>query len=141
MSLNIIHNVVQTLQVVKLTVVVLFRRDSNLRTADCGLRFMLKTLLQSQPKQQKIREMNEAHFNLDSPIIMGELGYAHRPQLDPKFIALLGTKFGQWRNPHWSIPVNEQVALWTEQVALPSKQLEMLGYNFYRNINQITLYK
>jgi len=27
----------------------------------------------------------------------------------------------QWRNPHWSIPVNEQVALWTEQVALPSE--------------------
>ena len=25
----------------------------------------------------------------------------------------------QWRNPHWSIPVNEQIALWTEQVALP----------------------
>ena len=25
----------------------------------------------------------------------------------------------QWRNPHWPIPVNEQVALWTEQVVLP----------------------
>src|SRR6218665_3127765 len=32
---------------------------------------------------------------LASPIIIrGELGYAHRPQLVPKFIALLGTKFG-----------------------------------------------
>jgi len=27
----------------------------------------------------------------------------------------------QWRKPHWSILVNEQVALWTEQVALPSE--------------------
>jgi len=27
----------------------------------------------------------------------------------------------QWRNPMWSIPVNEQVALRTEQVALPSE--------------------
>jgi len=25
----------------------------------------------------------------------------------------------QWLNPHWSIPVNEQVAFWTEQVTLP----------------------
>ena len=35
--------------------------------------------------------MNGAHS--DSPI-MGELGYAHRLQLGPKFIALLRTKFG-----------------------------------------------
>jgi len=42
---------------------------------------------------------------------------------------------GQWRNPHWSIPVNEQVALWTEQVALPSELLNILCNNIYRNIN------
>src|SRR6218665_1521706 len=41
----------------------------------------------------------------------------------------------QWRNPHWSIPVNEQVALWTEQVALPSEGLNILCNNIYRNIN------
>src|SRR6218665_645129 len=40
----------------------------------------------------------------------------------------------QWRNPHWSIPVNEQVALWTEQVALPSERLNILCTNFCRNI-------
>jgi len=50
-----------------------------------------KQYLRRHPKQQKIREMNGA--NLDSPI-RGELGYAHRPQLDPKFIVLLGTEFG-----------------------------------------------
>ena len=38
----------------------------------------------------------------------------------------------QWRNPHWSIPVNEQVALWTEQVALPSEWLNILCNNFYK---------
>ena len=45
----------------------------------------------TQPRQQKINEMNGAH--LVSPI-MGELGYAHWPQLGTQFIALLGTKFG-----------------------------------------------
>jgi len=39
-----IHNVVLALQVVKLTVEVLCRRDSNLLTADVALRFMLKKL-------------------------------------------------------------------------------------------------
>jgi hAT family C-terminal dimerisation region len=39
-----IHNVVQALQVIKLTVEVVCRRDSNLLTADAALRFMLKKL-------------------------------------------------------------------------------------------------
>jgi len=43
------------------------------------------------PRQQKFRAMNGAH--LASPI-RGELGYAHWPQLETQFIALLGTKFG-----------------------------------------------
>src|SRR6218665_4175357 len=43
----------------------------------------------------------------------------------------------QWRNPHWSIPVNEQVALWTEQVARPDLRMiiNTLCNNIYRNIN------
>ena len=28
--------------------------------------------------------------------------------------------YEQWRNHAWSIMVNDQVALWTDQVALPS---------------------
>jgi len=43
--------------------------------------------------------------------------------------------WSQWRNPHWSIPVNEQVALWTEQVSLPSELLNILCNNIYSNIN------
>src|SRR6218665_886016 len=45
----------------------------------------------TKPRQQKFRAMNGAH--LASPI-RGERGYAHWPQLETQFIALLGTKFG-----------------------------------------------
>ena len=33
----------------------------------------------------------------------------------------------QWRNHAWSIVVNDQVALWTDQVALPSDFIKQLA--------------
>ena len=80
------------------------------------------TIWHEYHRQKKHRPHNKTNFskkNIKHAI--------HKDTLSSDFIlhilnqALNILNQRQWRNPHWSIPVNEQVALWTEQVALPSE--------------------
>src|SRR6218665_1452115 len=56
--------------------------------ACAGVRVCVYMYIYTKPRQQKFMAMNGAS------LVMGELGYAHWPQLGTQFIALLGTKFG-----------------------------------------------
>ena len=50
-------------------------------------------------------------YNLESDLVSSEPPVQHGPELPSAT---------QWRNHTWSIVVNDQVALWTDQVALLS---------------------